>query len=292
MAELYSEGNREATSLDKSRYQEMHDTFEIMKIERRKCTNKKVMLHTISRCISESSELSDEVKKKVKNVLLSAEVNSCLKLNTKHSEETLLGLSDLRIDELSYQEEEELNQVFHNYSKSIADSFMHNVPKLMQEPNSTDLFRLNMQDKVLLEARDKLKDIQETYMENLKIMYDLLQELLQLRFHDTKDLVGSKLNEYSTKSKMYDLQSKIIKEKAMVDISNEKSFSFVAYEKLLRDIIDQQKECQQQVDDLIDLKEKYKFIACKEYDEILQSYLQYKAALERKKGLYNHLQNK
>ncbi|GJQ70813.1 putative DNA-(apurinic or apyrimidinic site) lyase [Trypoxylus dichotomus] len=293
MAELLSEENtKESKTSNKSRYQEMHDTFEIMKIERRKHLHNKLVLNTINKCLTESSELSDEVKNKVKDVLLSAEVGTSLKLRTKHFEETLLGLSDLCISELSYKEQEEANQVFHNNLKLMEDDFMHSIPKLMEAPSSIDLFHLNIYDKSLLEERDKLESIQETYIGNLKVMYDLLQELLKLRFHNVKDLLGSKLDEYSIKSKIYDLQSEMIKKKTRVDIFNENSLSFVAYEKLVHDITDQQKECQKQIDDLIDLKERYKLVACKQYDDILRSYLQYKTALEQKKGLYKQLQSK
>lgn len=307
MAELISATNKNLRASDKSKYQEMRDIFEIMKRERRMCLNNKMVIRAITKCLSEDTHLNQVLKNKVENLLLAVEVDACMTVNTKHSEEKLLGLSDISTEDLSFNELGILQHSIDKELKLLGGGTTCNSTHL-QIPDDSDLFELNIQDKVsnvyvfyikrkflfcnfqsLFEAEKKLQEIQLTYMENLKNVYDLLQELLHLRFNPVKDLIENKIDEYSMKSKMYSLKSDIFKQKARTDIFNQNAISFGAYEKLFNDIFEQQNECQKQIDDLIELKEKYNIVSCKEYDEILKSYLQYKSALEKKKDLYKQL---
>lgn len=151
MAELFSAmGDKGTEKLNKSKHQEMRDTFEIMKIERKKYLEKKVILHTLNKCLSESSELSEELKDKVQSIILAAEVKPCMALKTKYSDENLLGLSDLHSADLSYMEQEKLNEEFYKKFKLIEDELPQNSSKLMQMIDDTDFFQLNKNDKVIM----------------------------------------------------------------------------------------------------------------------------------------------
>ncbi|KAJ8928668.1 hypothetical protein NQ314_018762 [Rhamnusium bicolor] len=71
----------------------------------------------------------------------------------------------------------------------------------------------------------------------------------------------------------------------------ETSNSLKAYKQLIKDLKQQQQDCQKEIEDLNELKEKYDQVSCKQYDDILKSYLQYKAAIEKKKLLYDCLKS-
>lgn len=133
---------------NKSRHQEMRDNFEIMKIDRRKCHHKKIILHSLNKCLAENSDLSEELKDKVRNLLLTAEVDACMNLGTKDSEQKLLGLSDINNEDVSYNEQEKINRAVHNKLKSFQTACMNPSTNITKMSEDTDIFHLNIFDKV------------------------------------------------------------------------------------------------------------------------------------------------
>lgn len=129
-------------------------------------------------------------------------------------------------------------------------------------------------------------------MKNLEKIYDLLKQLLQLRFTNVKELVDSKITEYSLKSEMYHLRTEMMKGKTKTDFFNETPISLQAYKELFNNMSEQQADYHKQITNLNQLKQQYKLVACREYNEILKSYLQYKDAVEKKMALYKQLKEK
>lgn len=84
---------------------------------------------------------------------------------------------------------------------------------------------------------------------------------------------------------MYYLRAKMLETKSRVNTFEETSISLDSYRNVMREVIKEQKEFQKEIDQLLQLKERYTAVACKEFDEILKDYLQYKSAIDRKRQI-------
>lgn len=105
----------------------------------------------------------------------------------------------------------------------------------------------------------------------------MLQDLPEIQAH--------KLTECSVKSHMYYLRAKLLETKSRVNTFEETSISLDSYRIVMREVVEEQKECQKEINRFLELKERYTAVACKEFDEILKDYLQFKSAIDRKRRI-------
>ncbi|KAJ8922262.1 hypothetical protein NQ315_004200 [Exocentrus adspersus] len=281
---------------------EVNDLYEHLKFERNKYAKYKIIQDALEECIDVNSELDQNLKTKVRDILLSGSVVQCLSLEefpSNESRQSVLGLIDINQHELNYMENKHLQDVLkrklEEKYETVCDDFRKTTSKDIENtleniPSSVPL-QMVTEDKILLDLKDRLLLEQEQYVKNLSNQSDLLSEITDARLKKVPELTEHKIKEYQIKEKLNHVKSSLMQEKVRVDVFTEANGSLQAYKELIKDIKDQQSDCEKEIQRLMDLKEKYSQVSCKQYDDILKSYLQYKATIEKKKLLYETLKS-
>ncbi|RZB40316.1 hypothetical protein BDFB_008022 [Asbolus verrucosus] len=282
--------------------QELNDVKEFLKIQHNKYIKCKILYDAVQECVENSNILDDDLKVKVQDILLN---NSCAQVTPIESESftqdcaKLLGISHQDRTELNHSEslkfkksiEVILQEKYKNICKQFSKTANENINETL--PVSSDFldFNLNTEDYKIIEFKQKLNDQQKQYLQNLLKEQEILDDITKLRLEHLPKICNEKVKECQIKSYMNMLRTKIVEEKTRVDIFMETSNSLPAYEEILKDIKKQQEECHNDIEYLQKLKERYNQITCKQFNDLLKSYVQYKTSLEKKKIIYESLKN-
>ncbi|KAH1002104.1 hypothetical protein HUJ05_008695 [Dendroctonus ponderosae] len=255
MGDIIGEEQLNSNKLDL--LQEVKKYSELIRIYRKKSNKYKIRLECILDCL-ENKDMEPQLKNKVKKIILSARVSQiqlCSDPNSVKCEtQNLLGVPVNNI-KLTYSERETL-------------AFFLKYPIDTSADNSKQEFFLELpyNDKVLLEYRSKLALNQQEFINNQTQMFAVLEEMMKFRLKTVPELSKIKCKEYE-------------------NILMQEKNSLPALTELIKDMKEQKIEFLRKIDELKDLKKTYEDASCKEYDAILQSYLQYKAVLNRKKQM-------
>ncbi|XP_018571059.1 uncharacterized protein LOC108910813 [Anoplophora glabripennis] len=293
-----SNARETSTTLSNAQEQEVNDVYEFLNLEKNKYVQYKIISDTLEECVNESSDLDRSLKDKVRDILLGGSATQTLFLDEYTSKEstTLFGICGINEQELNYIERHQLQKILElkldcKY-KDICGEFHKitnkDVNTAFETPSS---LQMASDDKVLIEYKNKLVSEQEQYVKNLLNLLELLEEISNLRLKKLPQVTEQKIKECQVEQKMNNLKSLLAQEKIRIDIFTETSSSLKAYKELIKDIKEQQKDCEMEIWELKNLKEKYNQVSCKQYNDILKSYLQYKSSIEKKKLLYSHLKN-
>ncbi|XP_048520320.1 uncharacterized protein LOC125503669 [Dendroctonus ponderosae] len=269
MGDIIGEEQLNSNKLDL--LQEVKKYSELIRIYRKKSNKYKIRLECILDCL-ENKDMEPQLKNKVKKIILSARVSQiqlCSDPNSVKCEtQNLLGVPVNNI-KLTYSERETL--AF--FLKYPIDSKLANLKDTYKLSASADnskqefFLELPYNDKVLLEYRSKLALNQQEFINNQTQMFAVLEEMMKFRLKTVPELSKIKCKEYE------------------IDILMQEKNSLPALTELIKDMKEQKIEFLRKIDELKDLKKTYEDASCKEYDAILQSYLQYKAVLNRKKQM-------
>ncbi|XP_044271861.1 uncharacterized protein LOC123015881 [Tribolium madens] len=233
---------------------------------------------------------NSELKTKVENILLE---ESCKQVGVLDNEgfsqnSNLLGLPSSKNNELSYNEgltlAKSVEQILQQKYKNIRDEFL----KVTSEDVNSVPGRDTSQDKTLIELKGKLEEQQHKYINNLLSEQKILEDLAKLRLDYLPKVCKEKIKECQMEAHISELKTKIVSETTRIDVFMEQSYSLAAYMELLKDIKEQQLEFQSEIKHLKEMKEKYKQVDCKQFDDILKSYIQYETSLAKKKMLYEN----
>ncbi|CAH0546358.1 unnamed protein product [Brassicogethes aeneus] len=269
--------------------QEVDDIREVLKSEHNKYLKYKIINDTIQELIGENSSLDSELKAKAKEILLNSQCSQSVIIDKNSTDKgchTVFGIGDSSV-ELTYFERDSLKN---SLERRLSEKCIH-LDFSLSENNLNSkkcpTFQLVEDDQILIDLKEKLKNEQKLYIENLFKKHEILNEIKNLRLTELPKIVDEKHTESVSLCKMNEVKSEILFKKVRVDIFSESNISLEAYKQFIADLKNQQKECQMEIDDILDLKEKYKIVACKQYNDILKSYLQYRASNEKKKMLYD-----
>lgn len=274
--------------------QEVMDYTEFVKIEFHKYRQYKILLECIEECVEDDCNLDEDIKNKIKNVLLESSISQT-RLNEDSNEvlsETVLGLS-LSAKDITYSESNKLrscikskldkkSQQLENKCSSL---FSQDFKDMGKEKRESPL-DLCQEDANLLQFRNELAQEQECFLKNQLELLEILEELKNIRLKTVPEVTEQKVQECTVKSKINYLKSQLAKNKCKLDTFKETSNSLKAYTEIIADMKEQHNKLKFDVEQLQDLKKKYAQVSCKEYDDILKSYLQYKSSLEKKKMLF------
>lgn len=144
---MYTVNKIELEKSEQQKQQEFRDNLEMIKIERRKYMQKKNILYAVSKCLHEDTDLDEELKHKIQNIMLEEEIKPCMTLVTKDSEEEILGLSSFNDNKLSFNEQEKLGQCVIKKLKSLQEHFSSDHRNI-DPHNEEESFHLKAQDKV------------------------------------------------------------------------------------------------------------------------------------------------
>lgn len=231
--------------------------------------------------------LNDEFCKKINTVLISQEL-----LQTAHigPNTTVFDFQEPQV-QLTYQEQVTLRDAIELKlieKENEIESFVKSVSKGVSK-SSLILPHVNINDKILLDLKAQLHEEQTNYLNHLVESSNLLESIVKLRIEKLPQICDAKTQETYFNTKINEIKMKIINEKVRVSMYTEATVTFDAYQEFVRDCHVQQEECKKEIDNLKLMKEKYKIVSCKEYDEILKSYLQYKTAIDKMSELYKKL---
>lgn len=279
--------------------QEVNDLYEFLKLEQNKYVQYNIIYEALEECVGESSDLDRTLKTKVTDILLSGNAAQTLPLDEVPSKEssTLFGFCNINGHELNYLERNQLektltlklNEKYKNVCEEFHKVTNKDVNKAFED--SPRSLQMASEDKVLIEFKTKLVSEQKQYVKNLFSLLESLNEMANLRLKKLPQVTEQKIRECQVEQKMNHLKSLLAQEKVRIDVFTETSNSLKAYKEFIRDIKEQQKNYEREIQELKDLKAKYSNVSCKQYDDILKSYLQYKSSIEKKKLLYGCLKS-
>lgn len=260
--------------------------------ERKRYIKNKLLYEAVLHCIKEKNGLHESTEN-IHKILISMDLSQQVKIKVHNSlllnDEVVLGLRNLYPDELSYEEgkllkneiEQKLLSQYQNTHRPVYDA----IEQFLKKSSNTAT-------KLLIDFRIQLNDEQDRYMKNLHKHIRLLKELFTLRNKCLNEISTNKIKEYNSKTKIQNIKSKLLYEKTKMDIFTDTEVSLDAYRELIKDIGQEQKHCQNQVENLCALKEKYHQVRCHQFENILKSYIEYKTATEKRRKLFEHIKLK
>ncbi|XP_028150755.1 uncharacterized protein LOC114344097 [Diabrotica virgifera virgifera] len=275
--------------------QEVNDRMEFLKLEQSKYLQQKILYDLLEDVVYDD-HTDAKLKSKVKDIILSENLKQTLSIDNKSLEENesnVLGVAQ-DITVLTYSESSLLrNLIKLKSTKKVEDlAAQHNEwTELLESIRELGSIQLSQEDKILLEYKNKVIVEQEKYINNLLNLHKLLEEITHTRTVDLPKTMEQKIAECQVEEKINYLKCIIVQEKCRAEIFTETKCSLRAYRELIKDIQLQQRDCRKDIEDLSELKQKYKAIAGKQYDDILKSYILYKGALEKKKMLCSSLKS-
>lgn len=292
---ITNNGNSESISsvdIDKLN-KEIEQLNACVKLERRKYNKYSIIKDVAMSCTTEESCLPTELQSKVYEILTADDVGQCLQLTPN---DTLLGLSHPNT-ELTYEEKEQIrNAVQKGIIKKSRKLFeeLEELGIACNEVNDVthSVISLSVEDKVLMDYKRELNEKQSLYISQLEELISVLKEILELKSKTLPESTNNKTHACEIELRLLQLQSQVMNAKVTVDIFTETSSSMDAYRQLLKDICQQQTDCKQEIEKLRELKEKYKQVSCKQYNEILRNYVKYKSIIENKRDFLNLLNEK
>lgn len=261
---------------------------EFLKMHRRKWNKYKIRLNCISDCL-ENKDMESQLKNKVKKIIVSARVSQlqlCDPNSVRCKTQNMLGIPVNNI-KLTYSEGETLAFFLRPEMESKL-SHLKDTYKLSATADSSKqefCLELPYSYKVLLECRSKLAMIRQEFINNQIQLFAVLEEMTKFRLETVPELTHIKYKEYDSNIQLNYLKMQFITTTAVVDILMRDKKSLPALTALIKNMKEQKIEFLRKIDELKDLKKKYEEASCTEYDAILQSYLQYKTVLKRKKQM-------
>lgn len=287
-----------SNSVNYAQEQEVHDVLEFLRLEHNKNIQYKILLNILEEYIREDTKDNKVLKEKVRDIILSHRVSQTLVLDTNTScgEAQLLGIHKMNTISLSYLEGNTLQEVLKSKLKQ-QKNLCNKLNKTVKSSNTNisngynASLQLNSEERVLLSNKEKLLLEQQQYITNLANFEKALLDISELRLKKLPDAVEFKIKISQAQEKINNFKAIFTEEKCRVDIFKETEFSLPAYKELIQDIKYQLSVYQKEIQELEDLKEKYRQVSCKQFDDLLSSYRQYKASLEQKKKLYSYLNN-
>lgn len=258
---------------------------EVTSQRRRYIRNK--FLHDVLIEMTKNELLDSGLYQEVKNILSFQDVLEGLSL--KQAGFNLLGLnaSDLEQPKLSYQQGCKLGSALKEYLSEYYQDFCDKYPDLIQADLCT-----KVQDKVAKDLKEKLNRKQQEDYKQLTQVGCNLNEIIRLRTVELPKIVADKLQEYELKMKITEAKNTVLNYKMKVSIFTEVEKCPEVYQELIRDIYKQQEDCHKNIEELTLLKEKYATVHSKEFESILQKYLQYKSQIQAKQAMLSQLQKK
>ncbi|KAK5642483.1 hypothetical protein RI129_008650 [Pyrocoelia pectoralis] len=272
---------------------EIEQLNKCVELERRKYNKYSIIKDVAMSCTTEESCLPTELQSKVYEILMADDVEQCLQLTPN---DTLLGLPH-RNTELTYEEKELIRNAVQKGIIKKSRKLFEELEELGIECNRANdlthsVLGISVEDKVLMDYKRELNEKQSLYISQLEELISVLKEILELKSKTLPESTNNKTYACEIELRLLQLQSQVMNAKVTVDIFTETSSSMDAYRQLLKDICQQQTDCKQEIEKLRELKEKYKQVSCKQYNEILRNYVKYKSIIENKRDFLNRLNEK
>nr|XP_003707062.1 PREDICTED: uncharacterized protein LOC100883490 [Megachile rotundata] len=260
----------------------------------------------ILECIKEASmnkkeTLSEDVVIKLKGLLLIHDVNKYMHLSSvsKDMQEELnvLGITDLPTYNFSYEEmldikcyvETLLREKIHDYilryeqmggnMKSLLRTRDFNTHKKLFEPHEVQI----------LHWKDKVEELSAQYETDIVKCKTLMDKWNQHKYEDVNQIYLEKAEYILLRAQVAEVQARITKLSCIMKMYKETTVTIDAY-KVLNAIMDEKlSTVTNEVKEKVNLKQQYENLQNTEYDEVLQTYLQFCKAIKTKKQILQKL---
>lgn len=256
-----------------------------LQVQRRRYIRNKLLHDMLLEMIREGF-LNSNLSQKVKDILIHQDALESISLN----ESDMLSLLGLKREHLTpvgltFEEQCKLKSAFERYLSQYYHTFQNSHADLLRANLCT-----NMNDMLIKDLKERLSLKQQEDVENLTQTSLNLDQIIKLRTEELSKIVARKLEEYELKMKIMNAKYKMLYYRLKLSVFTESDKCFEAYQELIRDVRAQQEACQKNIEALALQKEKYTVVQSKEFDSILQAYLQYKTLIHEKKALLEKLQ--
>lgn len=285
--------------------QEISHLMELLNSEFKKNVHYKVIYSILKEYASQDDNSNQNLKTKINNILSSHNASQTIMINSsRDNRHNILGIEDITSSvAISYADRNILFEILRSkvvekrtalekhLCKLKLENGIDKCSDIKKENYSSALLNASPDDRCLMDYREKLLFEQEKYVNQLLELKRLLLELIEIRLKELPEIAELKIKQYQVKDKINQLKSVFTKAKCQMEIFTETTYSLKAYTNLMDDVKKQQEEYQNEIETLQELKKKYAEVSSKQYNEILQSYVQYKTSIEKKKILYNCLKS-
>lgn len=282
--------NKPNTARANNLIQELNDFAAILKVEREKNLKRRIIKSVLDNCLLHEN-LEGSFKEKVEHLCKSFDLLKKTKLSEQgNGSRCLLGLK-LEIQPLNYKEQNLLRQLVDRELRNSDHKIINSLTALAGcNVNFTEvkmtLAPSNL-DNILVSYQQKLQTQHDSYVSNFFRKLDILETLLEIKSDNVPDATDKKIQESRTKYSLFDWRLKLVNTLVRIDICKETAESLTAYKTILQIIKKQQNKCKEEIEQVEYMKECYNQVDCKEYREILSSYINYKKLIERVKCMLN-----
>lgn len=272
-----------------AKVQELLRVQKLYRESREKLKEYETIVETVKGLIKDPNIIIDnKLCAKINEIVLETECSSLLYLDADGMNAASFTVLGIRPEKkaLNFTDGNQLRQaVLVKLKQKYTD-----IGKEYQDLTGQDAIKLSdnwgaSENVALIESKERLLATQKLYLGNLKREKQILEEFAKIRLKETPNVATQVLKEFALNTRLNHLKSRILDEKARVNIFTETLNALNAYEQLLFDLKSQQDECTYSIALLKQLKEKYSKVSCKEFDVTLRQFVQYKAAIEKKKSL-------
>ncbi|KAF5308553.1 hypothetical protein FQR65_LT18086 [Abscondita terminalis] len=241
--------------------QSIEELLECIRLERMKYNKYAIIKEIILTCATEGCELPPNVQSKIFNILMAKD------LEAFNASSNLLGLAPFDPPDLTFEESFQLKNVIQSGIIKKSNNIFHELEQLgitYNDNNKSQTFLgLSNDDKVFVDCKRELNELQHLYVLKLEELISVLDEIIKFQTQRLPDLSYTKINSYNLKLKSYELQSQMVNAKLRVSIFTETDCSLTAYRELMKDVLQQQKECKREIEELERLREEYKQVSYK-----------------------------
>ncbi|KAK9878414.1 hypothetical protein WA026_022055 [Henosepilachna vigintioctopunctata] len=258
--------------------------LEILKTEYKRYIRNKIIFECILECVeSLESELGDKLDSTINDIIFEQYHSLGSKqLLGIHLNERLWSCHEVEKLKLVLQNKihERRADLFAEY-KNISSTDLGQVLKTFRTVAHT--YDVNLPEKyaTCIDYKTNLMKEQQLFMQNITSRSNLLEKLLDLRLKKVPLMCSKANRQCKIKIESNYLKSRIVEYKTKIDIFMEFPRAIEAYQELLKDIKQQQEECELSIEHLKEDKQKYENVSGKEYNEILKTYIMFKNSIDK-----------
>lgn len=259
----------------------MKELIENLKIERRKYDKYKIIKNIILNRDYEEGKSSENVYNKAYSLVMASELKQCLDSPIHDIE---LGLASFKPSDLLMFEKEQLQDLVQRKIEEKKVTLQEQLKEygiILDFSKDTQPNDLTDRIKTVLDLRLKVKDMQQLRVEKLQELTNTFEEILKLQTEVLPLNVDKKIAELNILLELNRIKTKILNCQLNMNIFKETSICKPAYAELLTSISQEQNKVKTEVQSLQKLQMQYKEVSCREYNEILEAYSQYKRHINK-----------
>ncbi|XP_065172394.1 uncharacterized protein [Atheta coriaria] len=235
--------------------------------------------------ISKDPTVPDNIRSKVHETIMFANIQQVSNINTPEgSPKTILGLKGLQSPDFTHEEQSMVVKLVDERLLDYLKELQDNQPRKEED--------VYISDEILFESRENLQKTMKSYATNLLEYQKLLEQVQDFQAKKLPEICTGKEKETKMLLKMNESQVKLMEHSVQIQICTENEVCLDAYKQLLESIKSEKAQYEMGIQQLKELKVKYKLADSKEYREVLKEYVDYQTAIEKIHRMQQLINNK